>query len=206
MKKWENEKVWQEWKISIVYRLFFILIGFSGIYLGLSEENEDAFMGHGTAINFYTLQSNIWVLVLEVYLLFHTILKHRKGHETEQERELENQSAWNLGVFKYVFTVSITLTFLVYWFMLAPYIGAQDLLKPSNILLHGISPVMMLLDFLFFDSEYVFSKRAEVLTLIPAIYYLIFILLRAEISPISLAFGSRYPYWFMDVDAFRMDW
>lgn len=187
----------KEWKVSIVYRLFFILICFSGVWLGLTDDEEDAFMGQGTAINFYTLQSNIWVLTLETYLLLHAM-----WHRTKKT----SKSPWNIGVFKYIFTVSIMLTFFVYWFMLAPYIAPKDILKPSNLLLHAFSPILMLLDFLFFDREYVVPQNAMLLSLIPAIYYLMFILIRAEVSPVALTLGSRYPYWFMDVDAFRMDW
>ena len=193
--------------VIIFYRLLFILICLTGVVLGLLEKTEGVFMGDGTAINFYTLQSNIWALILEIFLLFYAIISHFKakrnshGYITE-----ESENIWNIGVFKFIFTVSIMLTFLVYWFMLAPFINIKEVIKPSNLLLHAFSPILMLLDFIFFDREYVFRKNAILLTLIPSICYFIFILVKAEISPSVLTLGSRYPYWFMDVDAFRLDW
>ena len=62
----------------------------------------------------------------------------------------------------------------------------------------------MLFDYLLLDDAPPFPKKGVILSLIPGIYYLIFILIRAEISDVKLTYGSRYPYWFVDIDAFRL--
>ena len=202
----------QNKKVIVMYRLFFVLTCLSGIILGLLDKSSDSFMGNGTALNFYTLQSNIWVLVLEAYLLFKAffdVLWENKSHEDKKSNfeanlALESASPWNDAVLKYVFTVSIILTYLVYWFMIAPFLKVGYVFKPVNFLLHGTTPIMMFLDFVLLDRDKKVPKRALILAPIPALYYFIFALVRAEVSSITLTLGSRYPYWFMDVDIFRM--
>ena len=181
-------------KIIITYRLFFSLLCLTGIYLNIIDKSMP-FMGNGTCLNFYTLQSNIWVLILEIGLIIFTIMKNRGYIKKEIIYE-------NMMVLKYMVTVAISLTFLVYWSMLAPYLDTNYLTMLSNILVHGIIPILMMIDFFLFDKEIYLRKRAIFLTLIPPLYYLIFSLIRAEISPTRLTAGSRYPYWFIDVDLF----
>lgn len=180
----------QNVKVVIGYRFFFVFICTIGVIFGILDKSADSFMGSGTALYFYTLQSNIWVLLLEVYLLFKSILK---SNLTSNEEAV-----------KYVVTVAIVLTYLVYWLMIAPFLNDTLVVKPHNFILHGICPLMMLLDFLVFDREVMISKRATYLTLIPALYYFIFTYIRAEVSPVRLTLGSRYPYWFLDIDTFRL--
>ena len=150
-------------------------------------------MGNGTALNFYTLQSNLWVFILELVLLVLTIIEDVKQVSIIKEK---------MVVLKFVMTVAILVTFIVYWSMLAPYVAQKNVLALSNVILHAISPILMLVDFLVFDREYTFKKNNVYLTIIPLLYYLIFAMVRAEISDTVFTQGSRYPYWFIDIDTF----
>lgn len=200
----------QSKKFVITYRLFFVLLCAYGIYLNIIDKSMESFMGNGTCLNFYTLQSNIWVFVLEIFLLVHLIIEVVRikrcradvcdvNDEKIAKQELTKE---NLIILKYIVTVAICLTFLVYWCMLAPYLGLKYLLTPSNVIVHGITPLLMLIDYFTFDRKIKLKKKAILLTLIPPIYYFAFALVRAEISTTRLTGGSRYPYWFIDVDMF----
>ena len=201
-------------KWIVVYRFLFVFTCLCGIILGILDRSSDSFMGNGTALNFYTLQSNIWVLVLETYLLLKSIFSIRTDRNSFPNEKSkfganlakQDDSYWNVEVIKYILTVAIILTYLVYWLMLAPFLKAEYVWKPSNFLLHGTTPLMMLLDFLLLDREKNLPAHAIVLTVIPALVYFIFAFVRAEVSSVRLTLGSRYPYWFMDVDAFRLVW
>lgn len=65
-------------KIIFAYRLFFLFLCLTGIYLNIIDKSIP-FMGNGTCLNFYTLQSNVWVFILELGLLIFMILK-RQGN------------------------------------------------------------------------------------------------------------------------------
>lgn len=180
-------------KVVILYRVIFIFLCGLGLILSLTSKSTDEFMGNGTALNFYTLQSNLWVFILELVLLLLTIIEDVKQISIIKEK---------MVVLKFVMTVAILVTFIVYWSMLAPYVAQKNVLALSNVILHAISPILMLVDFLVFDREYTFKKNNVYLTIIPPLYYLIFAMVRAEISDTVFTQGSRYPYWFIDIDTF----
>lgn len=180
-------------KVVILYRVIFIFLCGLGLILSLTSKSTDEFMGNGTALNFYTLQSNLWVFILELVLLLLTIIEDVKQVSIIKEK---------MVVLKFVMTVAILVTFIVYWSMLAPYVAQKNVLALSNVILHAISPILMLVDFLVFDREYTFKKNNVYLTIIPPLYYLIFSMVRAEISDTVFTQGSRYPYWFIDIDTF----
>lgn len=180
-------------KVVILYRVIFIFLCGLGLILSLTSKSTDEFMGNGTALNFYTLQSNLWIFILELVLLLLTIIEDVKQVSIIKEKMI---------VLKFVMTVAILVTFIVYWSMLAPYVAQKNVLALSNVILHAISPILMLVDFLVFDREYTFKKNNVYLTIIPPLYYLIFAMVRAEISDTVFTQGSRYPYWFIDIDTF----
>ncbi len=180
-------------KVGILYRVIFIFLCGLGLILSLTSKSTDEFMGNGTALNFYTLQSNLWIFILELVLLLLTIIEDVKQISIIKEK---------MVVLKFVMTVAILVTFIVYWSMLAPYVAQKNVLALSNVILHAISPILMLVDFLVFDREYTFKKNNVYLTIIPPLYYLIFAMVRAEISDTVFTQGSRYPYWFIDIDTF----
>lgn len=180
-------------RVIILYRIIFVFLCGLGLILSLTSKSTDEFMGNGTALNFYTLQSNLWVFILELVLLVLTIIEDVKQVSIIKEK---------MVVLKFVMTVAILVTFIVYWSMLAPYVAQKNVLALSNVILHAISPILMLVDFLVFDREYTFKKNNVYLTIIPLLYYLIFAMVRAEISDTVFTQGSRYPYWFIDIDTF----
>lgn len=164
-----------------------------GIVTNIINTRADAFMGDGTALSFYTIQSNILVLVTECVLLIYSCLN------------IKNNSKLQRGIYilKYVTTVAITLTFLVFWGMLAPYMDFETMLKPSSIIVHLVVPILMMLDFVSKDNSDIRLKKEDILyVLIPPFSYLTFCLIRAEVSDKRLTGGSRYPYWFIDLDMF----
>ncbi len=158
--------------LKILYRLFLVFSAFIGIYLNFLEDGKTTFMGKGTSIYFYTLQSNIWTLFMGLYLLIIAIFGKNRGK--------------NMVTFKYIITVSITITFIVYWFMLAPYLSEKEICSGANLCVHLLTPVLMIGDFLLFDLNEELSVRSIPLVIILPLYYLVFALVRARVSDILL--------------------
>lgn len=177
----------------ILYRAIFIVICAFGIYLGIFDNSMDSFMGNGTALNYYTLQSNIWVLILEIFLFVFSLIEYKNDKKIIGEKMI---------MFKFIVTVAITLTFVVFWCMLAPYLGIKYVFTLSNIFVHTLTPILMIIDFFVYDKEIQLKKKFIPYTIIPPLYYFIFVVIRAKISDVALTAGSRYPYWFIDLDAF----
>ena len=178
--------------LCLILRIIFIVICYIGVYTNIIDTNENAFMGGGTALNFYTIQSNILVLATQVILFIYTLFDYK----------LKEKFLKFISLLKFVTTTAITLTLLVFWGMLAPYMEVERLKSFSCILVHLVIPLGMIFDFLFGKNKYEFKKKDILFSLIPPVLYFIFCLIRAEISDIRLTGGSRFPYWFIDIDAY----
>jgi hypothetical protein len=105
---------------------------------------------------------------------------------------------------KGAFTLMMTITMLVYHFVLMggnvpAYDGTQRWL--ANALLHYAAPAMVILDWILFDPKRVFRVFDPLLWLLIPLLYAIFTLIRAEIGGVMGGGGSRFPYFFLDVDA-----
>lgn len=178
--------------MRLILRFVFIVICYIGVYTNIIDTNENAFMGNGTALNFYTIQSNILVLTTQVILFIYDLFYEK----------LKEKFSKFISILKFVSTTAITLTLLVFWGMLAPYMEMETLKSFSCILVHLVIPLGMIFDFLFSKDEYQVKKNDILFSLIPPVLYFIFCLIRAEISEVRLTGGSRFPYWFIDIDAY----
>ncbi|MEG0378423.1 MAG: Pr6Pr family membrane protein, partial [Eubacterium sp.] len=106
--------------------------------------------------------------------------------------------------FKGAITMMITVTFLIYHFLLAPRAFSMNsdynFWAPANLLVHYFTPLMVILDWLIFDKKNAYRPYDPLLWLAIPLLYLIFILIRAQLGGPITAAGSYYPYFFLDVD------
>ena len=126
--------------ISIVIKCW-IIIGFIIGYI--DEVHSDVFMRTG-AILYYTVQSNIWITAIISVFLVYDIISLKKGKVVE----IPN---W-LRLVKYIFTVAITITFIVYNFILYPGSvltnAGESYLNAHTFLLHIFVPVLAIVDYI----------------------------------------------------------
>ncbi|PTY40730.1 Pr6Pr family membrane protein [Brachyspira hampsonii] len=168
---------------SIIYKTIIIIIGIFAVFHGFFYDNLK--LDIETAY-YFTYQSNILVIVYFILDILNII----KKKETFYPR------------FKGAVTMSITVTFLVYHFLLSPtadkYIGFAYI---RNVIVHYIVPVMTIFDYIIFDKKGIYKVIDPILWLIIPILYFMFILIRARVgSPFSD--GSYYPYFFIDIDKY----
>ncbi|MBN2504405.1 MAG: Pr6Pr family membrane protein [Bacilli bacterium] len=167
-----------------LFRLVFAIIALMGIVLNLLY--HDSVM---QTLAYYTLQSNIVVFILIVYLLL------RKAEMNEFAIRL-----------KFIATCGIFVTFVVYNFVLYPsLIVAEDYDVPlvNDLLVHTITPLLMLLDFALFDPKGYLKAKHIFYALTMPVGYFIFSQIYA-ISGGTFDFfdsTSRYAYFFLDVDS-----
>ena len=149
---------------------------------------------------YYTLQSNLLVLGVTIALLVLTIMDVvRFG--------LKGESS-HLTSLHFVTTVSIMITFLVFWVLLAPSAFSMSseyhLWSYFNLTVHGIVPLLCLADYMIFNRPKKHSLSLFGLVTIFPLAYLAFALIMgfsgyvfnitAEGVPI------RFPYFFIDYD------
>lgn len=153
------------------------------------------------ALMFYTIQSNILILVLLVLLLARTIRDLRR-----------HQVKGNAGYyprFQFVCVINILLTGAVYWLILAPsgatMTAGASLWAFFNTSVHLIAPLGCLLDYILFTrrGQVKYSDNFRVL-IFPALY----LIFASTAGLLGYTYGTNandgqpvhYPYPFMDYD------
>ena len=151
---------------------------------------------------YFTVISNILIMIISIVFLIYQI-KYLKNNEYKVP-------SW-LFPLKFIFTVAITVTFIIYTFILAPVILAYDnfvkVFSVNNFCLHIITPIIAIINFCLIDSHFCFKKHIKYLGLILPICYFIFSLLLASISNKAYFIDanntySQFPYFFLNYHKF----
>ncbi len=168
-------------RISYVLKIVTILSAVIGTFLS-AYAGRNSFMGGTRVFMYFTIQSNIAIAIIcaiGLYLM-------RKGSEPG--------SVWQ--IVKFVGTVSITLTGVVFGFVLAPTLGGEAW-NIQNTLTHLIVPVAAVIDFFVVSSAFDIKKRSVLFVIVPPILYAIY----AGIGYVrgwEFADGITYPYFFLN--------
>ena len=105
---------------------------------------------------------------------------------------------------KRAFVMMVTITVIVYHFALAPMAFRMNLsyhaFSLPDILIHYVTPLGFILDWMLFDEKKQIRRRDPLLWLILPAAYLIFVFIRAEVAEPLNAAGVRFPYFFLDLD------
>lgn len=165
-----------------------IMVGILGIVF---TANSYSFMGGSSVFLFFTVQSNIYIIAMSfLFLVFEIIYLFAKKNYVNQV----------LLDIKYVATVAITITFLVFFTMLAPTLGLDYLLSFNNYSLHAIVPILAIIDFIIFDAKEInLSYPRSLLATISPIAYVIFVYIGVQFK-LQYAENLYFPYFFLNYE------
>ena len=126
-----------EKKLSLLLKMIAVISALIGIIMSASL-GQDSFMGGTHVFMFFTIQSNIAILLIEGYGAI---------------AMLRNKPLSNLFyLIQFVGTVSITLTGMVFCFVLAPTLGNYAW-GFSNVLTHVVVPLAAVIGFVELTRE-----------------------------------------------------
>lgn len=176
-------------KNRIIINILIVIFAIVGIFLNINEPNASK-----NTILYFTTQSNIWIMFICLIMLFYDIL-HRKVPKV-------------VYVIKYIFTVSILVTGIVYNLILAPqyancfgsFFRAYSL---SVTILHVIVPLLGFISYILFDEK-IFKKKFNLLGCVMPLLYFLFIIILSVVSTNDYLFDgiggvqSKFPYFFLD--------
>ena len=172
--------------VQVLIRAALIIVGVLGIILTVFSDNS--FMGNTVAFLYFTVQSNITIISIEVVFLIDAI------------RQLFSKKTFINDILlyiKYAFVVAITITCLVFVTMLMPTLGASYLLSYGNFSLHLIVPILAVTDFFIFDKNIKLTKVTCLFGTGMPLYYLIFFLIGIPLN-VRYIGDSVAPYFFLD--------
>lgn len=168
-------------KISIVLKAIVTLSASIGTFLSYYAGRK-SFMGGSRVFMFFTTQSNIAIAIICAVGLA-LMLSGKPINKV-------------LHVIKYVGTVAITLTGVVFVVLLAPALGVQAW-NIQNVLTHVVVPLAAIADF-FVASAGAGIKRINVIyVLIPPIMYAIYAGI-GYVKGWQFVEGYNYPYFFLN--------
>lgn len=168
-------------------KILVTLSSLGGVILSLITAKRDGYSHWSRRLLYFTAQSNLWLGT--TFLLILLLPLKRK-----------NAEKWKRGLYllKFVFTVSITVTGVVFCALLAPF--ADDGYRPwtlPNALTHVVSPALAVAD-LFTDKTALRTGKKQVfLCLLPPLIYCAFVGVLGAFS-VDFGRGENYPYFFLN--------
>jgi len=105
---------------------------------------------------------------------------------------IRNKKIKGLNIFRFISTVMIIITFLIFNFVLARVMPISQVLSIESILMHLILPIIYVIHYFLFSDKKCVKKNYIFISVLMPIIYIIFIYIRAFFfKPII-----SYPYFF----------
>lgn len=174
---------------SIFLKYLIGITSLGGVALNLVCAVTDGYSHWSKRLLYFTGQSNIWIGVTCIFLATLLLLK-KSGKKVRVK-------PW-IYLFKYIFTVSIAVTGIVYCFLLAPFADeSYNVWSLGSILTHFITPVLSVIDFFADGYDYAFKNRHAFYCAVPPLIYTMF---SGVLSVFGVDFGRGevFPYFFMN--------
>ena len=166
--------------ISLFLKLTVFLSATVGILLS-AHAAKGTFMSGGRVFMFFTIQSNIAIATI-AFVGAILLLKKIEGN------------VWS--VVQFVGTVSITLTGVVFTFVLAPTLG-DAAWNAQNILTHIVVPITAILDFFVIGAYCKIRKRSVFYVILPPGLYALYAGI-GYAAGWEFVDGINYPYFFLN--------
>lgn len=177
-------------KASYLLKCAIFLSAMGGVIISLFVAERDGYSHWSKRLLYFTGLSNIWVGLCVLVIL---LAPYIKGLSTEKGKRI-------LYILRYIFTVSITVTGIVYCFILAPF-ATEGEFTPwtlSNVLTHIVAPVLTLVDFFLDEYKLKLTREHIIFTAIPPLCYFVFSSILNLLS-VDFGRGDDYPYFFLNL-------
>ena len=173
--------------VRILILTSILIVGVLGIIF--TAKSTD-FMGGSVIFNYFTVQSNIFAILMALIFLCNEVIL------LIFKKSFINQVLLYL---KFAATIAVTLTFIVFFAMLAPLVGINYLLSFNNFSLHAIVPILAIVDFILFDIDINLTYPKSLIGTAMPLYYVFFVYIGV---PFNLQYGEniKFPYFFMDYE------
>lgn len=168
-------------QLSLTLKIGFIVFASIGILAAESFRS----------LYYYTLQSNLWLIFVQVIFLFDEIrvIRHRESYIKRWHRLL-----------KFVSVIAVTLTMLVFGIILAPVLPLDVTFSLTSVTLHFIAPILALVDFFVFDNDLKVKKRELIYAYLPALLYFLFVMTFVQLGIKFSTEQTLVPYFFLDYE------
>ena len=170
---------------SALLNILIFVFSVTGFLLSCIFARRDGYSHWLTRLLYFTQQSNLWIGFTSLAFALMLIKKDRGENSLRK-----------ISVFKYIFTVSITVTGIVFCTLLAPF-AEEGIWTFASVLTHVVVPVLAVADFFTNKSIAQIEKNHVWLSMIPPALYFVFASILC-VFKVDFGRGDPYPYFFMD--------
>ena len=168
--------------ICLFLKLLLVCTSFFGVLFSCVFAVNDGYSHWSKRLLYFTAQSNIWIGLTALALL---LLRKKNARERAY-------------LFRYVFTVSITVTGVVFCFLLAPFADeSYHVWSTQSLFTHVFSPLLAIADFFLDPTPFPLSKRHIFYTMLPPLFYFS-VAIFLETFQVDFGRGAYYPYFFLN--------
>ncbi len=175
--------------VSVILKLATVLFSFGGVILACAFSSADGYHPWGTRLLYFTQLSNLWIGAICLCILICDLVgRHRR---------VTLIKPW-MYTLKFIFTVSIALTGVIFCGLLAPFAdGTYNVWSFYSIFNHAVVPILAVVDF-YVDPHLFDVKKMNILysAIPPLIYFVCCIILNA--CNVDFGKGDPYPYIFLN--------
>lgn len=174
--------------VSLILKSLTAITSIVGVALCLLGFELDGYSHWYKRLFYFTLQSNVWIGVFMVVLLVLALAKVNLSEKAQKR----------LYVVKFMFTVSIALTCIVFCSILGPFAGDDfRAWSLSSLLTHVFTPVFAIAEFFVDDMVVRLNFSHVALTTVPPLIYLIFAVVASAFG-VDFGRGDTFAYFFLD--------
>ncbi|MBQ8372507.1 MAG: hypothetical protein IJX38_06205 [Clostridia bacterium] len=175
--------------MSIALKAATVLFSFGGVILACAFSSADGYHPWGTRLLYFTQLSNIWIGAICLCILLCNAFGKRGGRASVKP--------W-MYTLKFIFTVSIALTGIIFCGLLAPFADdSYNAWSFYSIFNHAVVPVLALVDFYVDPYPLVFKRRNILYSAMPPfVYFILCIIL--NVLNVDFGKGEPYPYIFLN--------
>ena len=169
-------------KLSLLFKIIIVIVSGIGLYLNFN------LLSFRNSIIYFTIQSNLLCFIYFLALVILTIIKKLKKNDFYY-------------ISKGMVTMAITITFIVYHFVLVPEGGLDAYVghELENNFVHLFTPLLVIFDYIIFGEKGHLKKSYPFIWNFVLVAYVIFNVVYVLIGG-RFANGSCYPYPCMNID------
>lgn len=172
------------------YRLILLLFSLAGLVFSLGL-TQGIFKSFG--FYYFTIWSNVMGFVFFVVYFLYTsniLISRKSNHKINP----------NLIRVKGAITLYLLITCLSYYLLMDPSMFSENRSILGDTLVHAVVPIMVVLDWILFDTKGIFHKTDPLKWPIAPAVFTIFSLIKGQFGENIGTTQSKYPYFFLDID------
>ena len=180
-----TNKIYMKQIIKNPFKVLVVVCSFAGIIICLFTAKFDGYSHWTRRLLYFTNQSNIWIFIIMLLSLFNFAKKNKFN-------------AYSFFVARYIFTVSILLTGVVFCCFLGPFADkSYHAFSVSGYLTHVFVPLFAVLDFLTQRKSFYLNKKVAFSCLLPPLIYLSLTTILFFFN-VDFGRGENFPYFFFN--------